>query len=81
MVNVPSFSKNFSVVSSIIYESLSFLFRAVDIDAAHILASLMVPSLSVASFFGGSTLRFSGLGLLVVFVTYSFLHISVVTRG
>ena len=39
----------------------------------------MGPYLSVASLFGGSNLRFYGLGLLVVFVTYRFLHISVVT--
>ena len=81
MVNVPSFSDNFSVGYSIVYESLPFFFRAGGLDAAHFLASWMGPSLSVASFFGGSTLRFSGLGLIVIFVTCSFLRISVITRG
>ena len=81
MVNEPSFFDNFAVGSSILYELLLFLFRSGGLDAAHLLASWTGLSLSVAYLFGGSTLRFSGLGLLVVFVTYIFLCISVVTRG
>ena len=81
MVNVPSFSENFTVGSSIVYELLSLLFRAGGLDATHLLASWAGPSLSAASLFGGSTLRLSGLGLFVVFVTYRNLHISVFTRG
>ena len=81
MVNVPSFSVNFAVGYSIVYESLLFLFRAVGLGTAHLLASRTGPSISVASIFGSSTLRFSGLGLHIFFVTYIFLHISAVTRG